>query len=150
VLLWALLKGASNMADFMLYGMLAQAGWSGISSFQETVNAYQDAEQACKDNETMVRLTEELNAAISQGLSTTIYLNNIAEVIQRWRQSWVTLEDWAARLRKQFLQHYVLFLGFLAFVTMNLFFAVEKKAARLDKLMHKVTRIVHAEASHGS
>ena len=136
--------------SFMLYGMLGQVGWSGISSAQEVANSYQDAEQACKDNESMVRLTEELNMAISQGMSTTIYLHNVSEVIQRWRQSWVTLEDWASRIRKQFFQHYVLFLGFLAFVTMNLFFAVEKKAGRLDKLMHKVSRIVHAEASHGS
>ena len=134
----------------MLYGMLGQIGWSGISSIQEVANGHQDAEQACKDNESMVRLTEELNAAISQGMSSTIYLRHISEVIQQWRQTWVTLEEWAARLRKQFLQRYVLFLGVLAFVTMNFFLAIEKKAGRLDKLMHKVSRIVQAEASHGS
>lgn len=137
---------AASVGSFIFYGTLAQAGWAGMSSSMEVANSFQDAEQACKDNVSMTRLADELQIAMSQGLTTTLELRHIQEIIGGWHETWLNLEGWASRLRKQFLHQYVFFLGALGFVTMALFFAVEKKAGRLHKLLHKISRIVHAEA----
>ena len=133
--------------------MVGQTLWSGVSAAQSVNDMWENSEQACKQNKALATTEAELVSAFSEGAVSLLAQDKLRSAVHGWHESLVNVHHWAVYLRRRFLQRYVIFLVALAIVTILLFFAVEKKAGRLDKLFRKIGRITDAmekSAGHGA
>ena len=137
---------AAGMAHiFMGVAGTAQATYTGISTIEGVNKHKQNAEQLCETNKALFLQKTELQQALNDGLANQVAIDKLNNTVLGWQSSYASSENYAALLRKQFLQRYVIFLIFLTIITMSLFFVIDKKAGRLDKLFRKIGRIVQAD-----
>lgn len=134
----------------MFGAMVGQTLWSGVSAGQVVNDMWNDASKACEHNKALATTEAELIQAFSEGAISSMAQEKLKTAIDGWHDSLVDLHHWAVYMRQQFLHRYVIFLVALAVVTILLFFAVEKKAGRLDKLFRKIGRITDAMEKHGA
>jgi hypothetical protein len=126
--------------------MSAQLAWSGISSARKVANGYQNALDMCEQNRRLSLQNDILGQCIQTGAATQVAIDELHDIVDAWGQTWLDLQTRAARISAHFLTQYVLFLVFLAFVTLMLYFAIEKKAGRLDRLFGKINALSDAAA----
>lgn len=121
--------------------MIGQVGYAGLSSSESVTDKYQTAVDACEQNKSLQRESVTLNNALAVDLATSAEVANLAAVADSWQGQITYLNNYSVNLRKHYLLQYTIFLGFLTFITFMLFFALEKKGGRLDRLFDKIDRI---------
>ena len=119
----------------------AQSLYAGISSGMRVRAQLQDAADLCEHNKDLSLESAVLNACLLRDVKDQAIIADLNGLVNEWGESTVSLEQWAERLSARFLQHYIVFLVFLALVTVTLFFAIEKKAGRLDQLFRKASAL---------
>lgn len=133
-----------SAAGYMGAAMGAQVLWGGVSAAMSVNNMQQQADAACKQNKVLQTTQAEIMSAFEEGGISAMAEDKLRTAIHTWEDSLADMHHWAVFSRQQFHKHFVIFLVALGIVTVLLFFAVEKKAGRLDKLFRKVGRIADA------
>lgn len=135
---------AISAGGYMLGAMLGQMLWGGVSAGMDVSSMLDQNKAACKRNEALQTSLAEILSAFEEGATSAIAEDKLRSAIHTWEDSLADLHYWAVVSRQRFHKHFVIFLVGLAIVTILLFFAVEKKAGRLDKLFQKIGRISDA------
>ena len=142
--------GGITLNECLQGGILFQVALGGITSFIAVRNGFGAAQRLCTTNKALQTEQTVLRQAMAEAENQQQMADRLGYVINSWSETWNTLEAAAAHQRKQFLLNYTVYLVFLSLITVMLFFAVEKKGGRLDRLFHKIGRIkasLHEEAA---
>ena len=136
--------------QWMLYGMGGQFLFGGLSSSTKVANMYQTADELCRMNKSLHDQQETLTAALAETQAQLLVdMPQMKATMDGWHNDIDVLNQRSANMRHSWLNQYTMFLGFLAFVTLMLYFAIEKKGGRLHRLFQKIDKIT-AEANTSS
>ena len=126
---------------WLAWGMAGQFAWAGISSARDVSSAYGVAEKMCEQNAKLEQEKSVVNKAITAGTLTTALVDQLRETAGSWQGQISDMQGDVIKTRKEYLAQFTYFLGFLAFITTMMFFALEKKGGRLDRLFAKIDKI---------
>jgi hypothetical protein len=135
---------AISAAGFMGFAMVGQTLWGGVSAGMNVNDMWKQNKAACEQNKVLETTQAELLQAFEEGAISSLAEAQLRTAVRSWGDCAADMHYWAVVSRQQFHKHFVVFLVGLAVVTILLFFAIEKKAGRLDRLFRKIGRISDA------
>ena len=128
----------------MSLGATVQAGASAYGAVRGVGDARDNATAACQSNRDLREALSYLERAVQEDVAAGMSEAMLAQAVARWEGAGIDLKQRAEMLRESFYHRFVVFLACLAVVSLLLFFAIDKKAGRLQKLFAKIGDITDA------
>lgn len=132
------------LKSWLWWGGVAQFGYGGISSTTKVSNQYAAAEDMCRRNQVFSQQKSVLETSLQNDETLSVEIPIYQKMVEQWSTEIANMQRAIKRGRTSALHSYVFFLWFLAFLTTMLFFAIEKKGGRLDRLFAKIDKISQA------